>query len=35
VEERLFKLREKGSSVRVEVIGGATKFVTIALKPLS
>jgi len=28
--ERLFKLRERGSSVRVEVIGGATTFVTMA-----
>ncbi len=29
VLERWFKLRERGSSVRVEVIGGATTFVTI------
>jgi len=28
--EMLFKLRERGSSVRVEVIGGATTFVTMA-----
>jgi len=28
--ERLFKLRERGTSVRVEVLGGATTFITMA-----
>ena len=28
--ERLFKLREQGSSVRVEILGGATTFITMA-----
>lgn len=28
--ERWFQIRERGSSVRVEVLGGATRFVTMA-----